>query len=359
MFKKFFKSDKRSSKAVGSSSNVPINTELFEIPKEKLRNKVIDELNNPDFDFARCIVLLDKWLVDYVFSKKNIMLTFYYRFKAWENVFYKDEDEKMKREANTKCLDFIQGAIDFCEMEEEDGSFWMYELLMAKAERLYWQGNRKEAFLVAKESLPYAYDSNEKDRVQKFLRGRSAHKQEPVIRIGEYGTIGEHILQMENADEPCNREEQPDACGFEEIYIQETGVPTSEKEQNPHSEKTTEYDIDNSRIGNEKLTIEEEKYKEEILFCLEEGGIITDDDRKYLERKRKKFGISEERAREIEQEATPSLTENEKEYLETFKELAASGTLTDRAKRLLERERESLGIPKERATEIENLVSNE
>ena len=107
------------------------------------------------------------------------------------------------------------------------------------------------------------------------------------------------------------------------------------------------------------LTAEEEKYKEEVLFCLEETGTITDDDRKYLERKRKKFGISEERAREIEQQATPSLTENEKEYLETFKELAASGTLTDRAKRLLERERESMGIPKERAAELEKLVSNE
>lgn len=107
------------------------------------------------------------------------------------------------------------------------------------------------------------------------------------------------------------------------------------------------------------LTAEEEKYKEEVLFCLEETGTITDDDRKYLERKRKKFGITEKRAREIEQEATPSLTENEKEYLETFKELAASGTLTDRAKRLLERERESLGISKERAAEIEKLMSNQ
>lgn len=32
------------------------------------------------------------------------------------------------------------------------------------------------------------------------------------------------------------------------------------------------------------LTAEEEKYKEEVLFCLEETGTITDDDRKYLER---------------------------------------------------------------------------
>lgn len=104
------------------------------------------------------------------------------------------------------------------------------------------------------------------------------------------------------------------------------------------------------------LTPEEEKYKEEILFCLEESGTITDDDRKYLERKRKRFGISEEKAKEIEQQIAPSLKENEREYLETYKELTSSGTLTDRIKRLLERERESLNISKERAAEIEKLA---
>lgn len=108
----------------------------------------------------------------------------------------------------------------------------------------------------------------------------------------------------------------------------------------------------------EVLTPEEEKYKEEILFCLEDNGTISEDDRRYLERKRKKFGISEERALEIEQEATPSLTENEKEYLETVKELASSGTLTNRAKRLLEHERESLNLSKERAEEIEKMAFN-
>lgn len=110
-------------------------------------------------------------------------------------------------------------------------------------------------------------------------------------------------------------------------------------------------------IGEPKmLTPEEEKYKEEILFCLEDNSTITEDDRKYLERKRKKFGISEERANEIEQQTVPSLSGDEKEYLETYKELAASGVLSERAKRLLERERESLNISKERAAEIEKLV---
>lgn len=106
----------------------------------------------------------------------------------------------------------------------------------------------------------------------------------------------------------------------------------------------------------EMLTSEEEKYKDEILFCLEDNSTITEDDRIYLERKRKKLGISKERAEEIEQQTAPSLSDDEKEYLETYKELASSGVLSERAIRLLERERESLNISKERAKEIEKLL---
>lgn len=104
------------------------------------------------------------------------------------------------------------------------------------------------------------------------------------------------------------------------------------------------------------LTSNEEKYKEEVLFCIEDGGDITQEDRKYLERKRIKLGISEERAKEIENQALPSLTDNEKEYIETYKEMCENGDISERVRRLLDRERESLGISKERANELEKMV---
>lgn len=107
----------------------------------------------------------------------------------------------------------------------------------------------------------------------------------------------------------------------------------------------------------EQLTPEEEKYREEVLFCLEDNGVIMDDDRRYLERKRRKLGITEKRADEIERQAVPCLTDDEKEYLETFRELSAEGTMTDRIRRLLEREREALNISKERAEEIEKMLN--
>lgn len=109
-----------------------------------------------------------------------------------------------------------------------------------------------------------------------------------------------------------------------------------------------------SSSSSNKLSSVEEQYKEEVMFCLEEGQ-ITDSDRTFLERKRVKFGISKERAREIESLCQPQLTESEEEYFETYLELTEKGPLTDRGRRLLEREREMLGISKERARQIENM----
>ena len=106
-----------------------------------------------------------------------------------------------------------------------------------------------------------------------------------------------------------------------------------------------------------QLTLEEEKYKEEIKDFIEDGK-IPDDCRKYLERKRIKFGISVERALEIEKEILPSYTEEEMEYIETYKEIVSDGEVTPRQRRMLERERESLGISKERCTELEISIRN-
>lgn len=106
----------------------------------------------------------------------------------------------------------------------------------------------------------------------------------------------------------------------------------------------------------EPLTHDEERYKEEILFCLEDSGTISEDDRKYLERKRRKLGISEERAKELERQFASSLSPTEQEYLETFKEMCISGTVSERVRRLLDRERESLNISAERAMIIEKMA---
>lgn len=104
----------------------------------------------------------------------------------------------------------------------------------------------------------------------------------------------------------------------------------------------------------ESLTPNEEKYKEEVLFCLEDDGEISSEERIILECKRNRFGITEERALAIEKMCAPSLTEAEQEYVDIYKELCADGGITERKRRLLNRERESLGISEQRAKELES-----
>lgn len=105
------------------------------------------------------------------------------------------------------------------------------------------------------------------------------------------------------------------------------------------------------------LSDDEEKYKEEVLFILEDGE-ITDVERRFLERKRIKLGLSKEQAAKVEAMCYPSLTDAEKEYIEIYKEIVGQDGVTDRKRRMLNREAESLGLTGERITELERSLGN-
>ena len=151
------------------------------------------------------------------------------------------------------------------------------------------------------------------------------------------------------------------------ILLFKAGGSMKNKEEKEYKESiNTEWSLDvefwalddfdknkNSQTFQIKLTDEEEKYKEEILFYLEDDGIIDDDERRFLERKRARLGISEDRAKEIEEECLPQLTSEEKEYIEALKELGDADLQNPRIRRMLDHERGSLGISEERALELE------
>lgn len=114
--------------------------------------------------------------------------------------------------------------------------------------------------------------------------------------------------------------------------------------------------IDQSQ--NSELSEEEIAYKEEVEFCLEDASEIDAHSRKFLERKRQKLGLSETRAQEIEDMVKASLvsfTDEEKEYMEALDDVIEDGAIPDNVRRLLERERKSLGISEERAKELEEI----
>jgi len=85
-------------------------------------------------------------------------------------------------------------------------------------------------------------------------------------------------------------------------------------------------------------------------------GVVSERDRRMLDKFRVRCGISEERARELEEAClNPQLSEDEKEYLEMCKEYAADGEISDRDRKMLNKMRDRMGISEERAKELETL----
>ena len=139
--------------------------------------------------------------------------------------------------------------------------------------------------------------------------------------------------------------EASDACG---ILLQ--GVDADDLQVGAVIYKQSEYAESN---GQTHITASEQEYLDMVKDCLEDGEIGVRE-RKLLDKIRVKNGISEERAKELEATlSAPQLTDDEKEYLEAFKDACEDGKVSDKQRRLLEKLRVMYGISEERAREIE------
>lgn len=104
-----------------------------------------------------------------------------------------------------------------------------------------------------------------------------------------------------------------------------------------------------------EYTKAEQEYLDNLKDFLEDDAEITPRERKMLDRIREKLGISEERAAELEASLKPQLTEDEKEYLDMYKEYIEEGEITDKERRKLDKFARALGIESDRIKEIEKL----
>lgn len=77
---------------------------------------------------------------------------------------------------------------------------------------------------------------------------------------------------------------------------------------------------------------------------------MSERERHLLDKLRKSLGISEERARQIEaMYQHPSFSEEEQEYADELKAVLADGVVSDRERKLLNKLRMSIGISEGRA----------
>lgn len=104
----------------------------------------------------------------------------------------------------------------------------------------------------------------------------------------------------------------------------------------------------------------EQNYLNEILFMMEDDNEVDEKERSMLNRYRIRYEISEERAIELENSLKNNQQEklslDEKEYLDELKNiLEEEKTIDDKSRRLLDRFSVLLGIDKERALELEDI----
>jgi len=101
------------------------------------------------------------------------------------------------------------------------------------------------------------------------------------------------------------------------------------------------------------LTDQEQQYLEHLKEFLEDDEEITARERKMLDRIRQSLGISEERAKELEASLSPSLSEDEQEYLEMYRDYISEGEISEKTRKRLDKFASALGITEERVKQLE------
>ena len=182
--------------------------EEFEDQKEKILNQILDELNYEEFDNEYCQTLIDRFLNEYASSDDDYISAFYLKFKAWENVFYsiseiirqddfssrtdeeREEFYEKGDEANEKCLENLDRALDFISEGFEEESIWYCAILYSKSQRLHFRGEHVEAVRLAIKALPYACDDDERYNAKQCITGKVGQGCNYVIEQGGYGIYG-------------------------------------------------------------------------------------------------------------------------------------------------------------------------
>ena len=103
------------------------------------------------------------------------------------------------------------------------------------------------------------------------------------------------------------------------------------------------------------LTEKEQEYIDELEECLADGELGSGE-RRWLNKVRMKLGLSEERAAELETSLQqPQLSEEEQEYLEAYQDFMEDGVISEKERRILDKLMKMNDISEQRAKEIELL----
>lgn len=113
----------------------------------------------------------------------------------------------------------------------------------------------------------------------------------------------------------------------------------------------------NNKFKSAVLSDSEQEYAELLKEALARGG-MSETERRLLDKIRKQYNISEQRAKELEASlSTPSLSQEEQEYLDAYKDaISHGGSLSPLSQRMLGMMKRANGISEDRAKEIEAMA---
>ena len=106
------------------------------------------------------------------------------------------------------------------------------------------------------------------------------------------------------------------------------------------------------------LTNNEDEFLNEVRFCLDNDGIIDSEEQVYLDKVSQKLGLTQTKAQELQNSLiSPQITDNERKYIEAISELTIDGKIPSSSQRIVERYRKLYKVSSQRAEELELYIN--
>ena len=106
------------------------------------------------------------------------------------------------------------------------------------------------------------------------------------------------------------------------------------------------------------LTNNEDEFLNEVRFCLDNDGIIDSEEQVYLDKVSQKLGLTQTKAQELQNSLiSPQITDNERKYIEAISELTIDGKIPSSSQRIVERYRKLYEVSSQRAEELELYIN--
>lgn len=307
-------------------------------------------------EFSKALSCLDhyyhKWSIEYdrwYYCMKTVCIC-----DMYASISYNDEDEPQLREQLNSLLEELR---ELCDDDEDVETFAVInsqvqkEMATKDLSRYTDKGQYDsaldvvEAYFVANPQDVINYKSLKRLVLQRKWRATS-------VTDANFQRIEQDVIDAyKDWENCCTTDEEKESC--RECY--DNAFLSIKKEKEEELKASCLNHSETNKPCVQSCDENEAQYKNEVLLILQDGEIDSVA-RKLLERKRQKFGLSQEQAQMIEESCTNVWTVQEQEYLELYKDLVEDGNPSDRVRKMLNREAEALGLTPDQVKNIEESI---